>query len=660
MPGLKWPISQESLPDFDSAPDCFRTGWSQGSQALTTVPQSVPAGTGLSGFNPGAGLRAGGPPEEAKVGGLLTPPQVFLSALLTIGIAFLFWHWLLRQHWMSLRAPSDWGHAYVIPFISLYLLWRERDRVVRTPTSTFWPGVLPFLLGIGAYFVSVVVIKNHMIQGLSIVLTIAGLALWLTGPKMFRLLFLPIAYLVFAITISEMIMIKITFQLQLIASQGAGFMLGMLGPLMGFAVEVDGNTLHVTPKGGASIPLNVAEACSGMRMVIAFIALAGAVALISAKYWWQRVAVIALALPVAIFMNVIRVAVLGIASTFDGELAKGDAHMMIGTLLLLPGLLLFLGIVWALAKIVEEAPAPKQTEHAPVRATRGWAALRRPSYVLSIIVMLICGASMTAGIHYAGIHLRKKAIQAPGNRALISLPNETPSWKQVGTDKLESAEIEETLGTKNYITRTFVRKDRKPDQPPMELQLHAAYYTGGVDTVPHIPERCYVGGGMTALRTEILPLKLNPELWSPHQGASASEQSGWFRQRVPNWSPDGAGSSVTLPRNPGEMKLRITEFAATSNVNGPKLYAGYLFIANGGHVSSAEEVRLLAFDLKSDYAYYLKVQFTSRSVRSPEELAEQASSLMSELLPEVMRCVPDWVEVQAGNYPAKETSNDAS
>ena len=627
---------------------------------MTTVPQSVSAGSGLSGLTPGAKLRAGGTPGDGKIGGLLTAPQIFLSSLLLVGLGFLFWHWLLRQHWMSMRAPSDWGHAYVIPFISLYLIWREREEIARTRISTFWPGVLPFLLGIGAYFVSVVVIKNHMIQGLSIVLTIAGLALWLTGPKMFRILFLPIAYLVFAITISEMIMIKITFQLQLIASQGAGFMLGMIGPLMGFAIEVDGNTLKVTPRGGQEIPLNVAEACSGMRMVIAFIALSGAVALISAKHWWQRVAVIALALPVAIFMNVIRVAVLGIASTFDGELAKGDAHMMIGTLLLLPGLLLFLGIVWALAKIVEETPVPRKGPAASEVATTGWAALRRPSYVLSLAVMVVCGASMTAGIHYAGIHLKKKPIEAPGNRALISIPNDTPSWKQVGTDKLESAEIEETLGTKNYITRTFVRKDRKADEPAMELQLHAAYYTGGVDTVPHIPERCYVGGGMVALRTEIVPLKLDANLWSVHPGAANAEKSGWFRQRVPNWSPDGAGTSVTLPRDPGSMKLRVTEFQAGANKSAPKLYAGYLFVANGGHVSSAEEVRLLAFDLKSDYAYYLKIQFTSRSVRSPEELADQASSLMGELLPEMMRCVPDWVEVEAGNYPVKEQSKNAS
>ena len=37
---------------------------------------------------------------------------------------------------------------------------------------------------------------------------------------------------------------------------------------------------------------------------------------------------------------------------------------------------------------------------------------------------------------------------------------------------------------------------------------------------------------------------------------------------------------------------------------------------------------------------------------SAEELAQEASSLLGELLPEIMRCVPDWVEVESGRYPA--------
>src|SRR5690606_27312366 len=104
------------------------------------------------------------------------------------------------------------------------------------------------------------------------------------------------------------------------------------------------------------IPLNVADACSGMRMVVAFYALAGAVVLLSAKTWWQRIAIMLIAGPVAVAMNVFRVAVLGWLSLVDPNLASGDAHMMIGTLLLIPSLFLFMGLVWVLNRL-ERDPA---------------------------------------------------------------------------------------------------------------------------------------------------------------------------------------------------------------------------------------------------------------------------------------------------------------
>jgi hypothetical protein len=57
---------------------------------------------------------------------------------------------------------------------------------------------------------------------------------------------------------------------------------------------------------------------------------------------------------VAIFMNVIRVAVLGLLSLGNVNLAAGEAHMLIGTLLLIPSLALFLAVVWTLNKLVNE------------------------------------------------------------------------------------------------------------------------------------------------------------------------------------------------------------------------------------------------------------------------------------------------------------------
>ncbi|GAB4384514.1 MAG: exosortase [Phycisphaerales bacterium] len=289
----------------------------------------------------------------ARVGLFSTTGMVMFAALGTAFVA-LFFRWFFTQGKFSSKFIEDWGHAFVIPGISLYLVWTQRGALSRLTPKVFWPGLAPFLLGIATYFAGIVTISNHMVQGFAMILTLFGLVLLMLGPNYMRFVFLPIAYLVFGVTLSQKIMEAVTFQLKLIASQGSYILLDLLGPLFGYSVDLAGNTLHIFPKSGAEIPLNVADACSGMRMVIAFYALAGAVALLTTRRWWQRIALMLLAGPVAVGMNVIRVAVLGLVSLVDADLASGDAHMVIGTILLIPSLFFFLGIGWVLDRIIHE------------------------------------------------------------------------------------------------------------------------------------------------------------------------------------------------------------------------------------------------------------------------------------------------------------------
>ena len=290
---------------------------------------------------------------------VLVIPRTVKVAMGVLASAFaaLYFRWFWTQGQHSVTAPDDWGHAFVVPVISGYMLWKQRAALLRSSVEPFWPGLCPLLMGITGYFYFVVGVSNHMLQGLAMLLGLSGVVLLVAGLPIFRIAFLPLLYLVFGITVSEQVMIKVTFPLQLIATQGAWAMLKLISiPGDWFFVDAAGNTLELSYK-GRLIPLNVAEACSGMRMVIAFIALAGAVAIFSCKLWWQRIAVVALAVPVAVFMNVFRVAVLALASLLSPGLAAGNAHMLIGTLLLIPGLFLFLGMVWALHRIVSEEQA---------------------------------------------------------------------------------------------------------------------------------------------------------------------------------------------------------------------------------------------------------------------------------------------------------------
>ncbi|MFO0831036.1 MAG: exosortase/archaeosortase family protein [Phycisphaerales bacterium] len=290
------------------------------------------------------------------------PTETSIGIVVLIALVALFWRWFAKQGQHSIDRMDDWGHAFVVPFFSAYMVWRRREDIARLEARPFWPGLLVSLLGIMCYFFFVVGVPNHMLQGASVVLTIAGVALLVLGARAFEHVFIPIAYLLFGITLAEQVMIRMTFPLQLIATKGAWLILKVISlPGSWFMVESSGNVMELTFH-GRTIPLSVAEACSGMRMVIAFVALGAAVAILSCRHWWQRIALFSLAMPVAVFMNILRVAVLGLASLFNANLAAGNAHMIIGTLLLIPGLFLFLSVEWALRRMIADEPTAPGTQ----------------------------------------------------------------------------------------------------------------------------------------------------------------------------------------------------------------------------------------------------------------------------------------------------------
>lgn len=280
-----------------------------------------------------------------------------------LGAAFalLFRHWFVTQNSYSMTS-GDWSHAYFVPAISLYLLWQHRTELARVKTEVFWPGLVAIAMGIWSYVYFIVGYPNHLGQGLSMILTLFGVVLLLLGPRVMAYAFLPIAYLGFAITIPEMIMNKVTWPLQALAAQG-----GWVGlNLFGVKCDVVGNTLYVfNTVTQETKPLNVAEACSGMRMLIAFLALGAAVSLVATKMWWKRVVLLGLAPPLALLLNIIRVMVLGAATLVNQNLSAGQAHTFIGTLLLIPGFFIYMGFVIALNKAVAD-PESKDKQAGPL------------------------------------------------------------------------------------------------------------------------------------------------------------------------------------------------------------------------------------------------------------------------------------------------------
>ena len=273
------------------------------------------------------------------------------------------------------------------------------------------------------------------------------------------------------------------------------------------------------------------------------------------------------------------------------------------------------------------------------------APFKRPAFLVGAAILLGSAAALNGAIAKLGLYLRKLPIEA--EQKVHAVPGETRTWTKVGEDRVESAEIVEELGTKNYLNRRYKRNTGDAKGNPVMLELHLAYYTGMVDTVPHVPDRCLVGAGWSIAGGPYFPrVPLDVSQWSVDDEATkefGGEGSPIYRARL--WN----GLSVRLPRGVESLAINTSEYSYPGRDE--KLTAGYFFIANGGVSSTPEGVRLLAFDLRSDYAFFLKVQITSFSATTAEEFGKVAGEFLQEMLPEIMQCAPDWIEVQRGTFP---------
>ena len=192
-------------------------------------------------------------------------------------------------------------------------------------------------------------------RGVGVGFALLGCLLAVFGTASFRWLWFPWAYWwVFGQTISERVMSRVTERLQDWSAIGADILLNTLG------VDTDrvGNVLTVHMSDGTTHPLNVAEACSGMRTLMAFLAIGVALAALGLPRWWQRVLLVVAGVPISLFVNVLRVASLGMLSMVDSNFSTGEFHSMVGLVWLIPAFLMFLGVMWVIRNLVDEGQTP--------------------------------------------------------------------------------------------------------------------------------------------------------------------------------------------------------------------------------------------------------------------------------------------------------------
>lgn len=577
---------------------------------------------------------------------------VAFAALLLVFIA-VFWFFFQAQIRSAMHSPSDWGHVLVIPFISGYFVWLKRDELLREPFRPGWTGILPMAIGIGIYFLGYLGPKSLLVhanvRGAGVGLALFGVVILLFGWRSLRVLWFPLAYwVVFGQVISDALIKPVTEDLQDISARGAWALLN----LVGVDTERDGNVLTVFSAGVAK-QLNVAEACSGMRMLLAFLALGVAIAYTGLPRWWQRAILIAAGVPVAVGVNVLRVMTLGVLSIWDINFAAGEFHNIIGLIWLVPAFLFYMGIRWVLSNLlIEDASGETNAESSDgVRSGRAadggyrFARAGRIAYGCAFGVLLCASLGFRGAVAYLGYYLIKEPV--PLRAPIDTIPIGLGSWERLGKDNILSATMVEELGTQRYLDRMYVHEK---DRGRGGVQVHIAYYTGTIDDVPHVPERCWGVAGYEQLgSSEIVEIPLDRSGWNLKSGV-INRATGIEYATVSTPDPI-TGRPVDVSAPIGDVRLRITQFQDPKKPK-RRLIGGYLFIANGRLTPDAYGVRRLAFERTERFAYYCKVQFSMDIVVSGEGesaipiFRENANELFNALLPHLMARLPDWPTIE--------------
>lgn len=261
------------------------------------------------------------PPQNRDVSGPIPDWLRGLIALVLVG-AFV-WSYLpaLIQLVITWNREPDYSHGFLVAPLAVFFLWVRRDRFPGLVKSPAWGGLallvlVALLRGLGG------VVYFSWISAWLIPLWIGGVCWLLGGWRFFRWCLPSIVFLWFMAPLPYRFELLLSWPLQRFATVASCWVLQSIGQ----PAIAEGNVILI----GAT-ELEVAQACSGLRMFVAFFALSAAFAIVSQARPWQKVLVLLSAPPIAIVANVARVTATGLLyANVGNDAAKVFTHDVAG------------------------------------------------------------------------------------------------------------------------------------------------------------------------------------------------------------------------------------------------------------------------------------------------------------------------------------------
>lgn len=478
---------------------------------------------------------------------------------------FLFTMWFNK---------AEYSHGVMIPFISAFLIWQRKNVLERMPFTGSLGGIGLTLLGLMLIILgelsTLIILINY-----AMIIVVMGLFLAFMGWQAFRIVLVPLLLLFFMIPLPGFLYETFSDRMQLLSS-GIGV---WIIRLFGTSVYLEGNVIDL-----GSMKLQVAEACSGLRYMFPLATLGFIVGYFYNDKMWKRIIVVLSSIPIAIFMNSVRIAIIGVLADHGNHLLiEGFSHYFEGWFVFMACIMILIGEMWVLGRIGRTGRPLRQvfgldfplpaSKDAPIQKR----ILPRP-FVASLLA--IAAAAVLSGVVPA-----RSGVITP-RKAFSEFPLQLGSWQGhvLSMDQIYL----DILDVDDYFLANYV----DPAQQSV-INLYIGYYATQLaeKKVPHSPRACLPGGGwtITNLRERELetssangqPLRVNRLIIE--KGGQKQLVYYWFQQRgrdvtseyVVKWyifwdsliknRTDGALVRLVFPLKPSEdisiADKQLTKFA---------------------------------------------------------------------------------------------------
>ena len=383
---------------------------------------------------------------------------------------------------------ENYSHGLLVPFVIAFIIWSERDKLRETfaGTSTAFGSVI---IAFGMLMLAAGTLGAELFtQRISLVVTLAGVAVYFFGRQTLSLLAVPFALLILAIPIPQIVFNRIAFPLQIWASQMAVWGIR----LFDVPTVRNGNVIDILPRGSTqTISLEVVEACSGIRSLSTLITLALILAYFtrrddggrgfanfSTADRWRAVVLMIAAVPIAVLTNAARVTATGLFTYLYGKQATESAvHEMSGWLVYVVALALLIAANLLLKKVFCGKSVHGERR---VAVENGF---RRKAPFLPLIAAIAIGG---IAINW---FVTRGEVEVP-RTLLVKLPQTLGEWRQKGSDFKFEQNIEDVLRTTDYTMREYNLPDGRI------ANLYVGYYASQRTGVTyHSPQNCLPGAG---------------------------------------------------------------------------------------------------------------------------------------------------------------------